>query len=230
MENQTVKKIMRIAGGISLVMLPLMLMVAFSLHFDSLSDFFVFKLRYEPRTASEFMSTLRNPTELRQYTTAHWVGYLSLPLLISTALCLAYILFEKRPWLALVGASLTCIGAIFMGGVFGSWLSFAAIGNVTTDQVQGAIPALEALTTMQGALLFTSILSALSLLGIMVLAVGLFFSRIVPKWSAILIFIGNLTILVFMDLDNLMLIGAFVMLLGMLPTSLKLLKKMEYET
>jgi hypothetical protein len=230
MENQTVKKIMRIAGGISLVMLPLMLMVAFSLHFDSLSDFFVFKLRYEPRTASEFMSTLRNPTELRQYTTAHWVGYLNLPLLISTALCLAYILFEKRPWLALVGASLTCIGAIFMGGVFGSWLSFAAIGNVTTDQVQGAIPALEALTTMQGALLFTSILSALSLLGIMVLAVGLFFSRIVPKWSAILIFIGNLTILVFMDLDNLMLIGAFVMLLGMLPTSLKLLKKMEYET
>jgi hypothetical protein len=64
----------------------------------------------------------------------------------------------------------------------------------------------------------------------MVLAVGLFFSRIVPKWSAILIFIGNLTILVFMDLDNLMLIGAFVMLLGMLPTSLKLLKKMECET
>jgi hypothetical protein len=220
---------MRIAGGISLIMLPLVLMLAFALHFDSLSDFFVFKLRYEPATANEFMATLTNPNESRQYTIAHGIGYLGLPLIISTALCLGHILFKKRPWFALVGASLACIGTVYMGGVFGTWLSFAAIGNVTAAQVEGAIPALEALTKMQGALLLSSILSALSLLGLMVLAVGLFISRIVPRWSAIMIFIGNLMIIVFMDLDNLMFIGAFIMLLGMAPIGLKLLKKDEYE-
>ena len=36
-------------------------------------------------------------------------------------------------------------------------------------------------------------------------------------------------IIVFMDLDNWMFIGAFIMLLGMAPISLKLLKKDEYE-
>jgi hypothetical protein len=175
------------------------------------------------------MNTLAGPNASRLYTIPHLVGYLGLPLLISTALCLSSILFKKRPWFALVGASLACIGAIYMGGVFGTWLSFAAIGNVTAAQVEGAIPALEALTKMQGALLLTSILSALSLLGLMVLAVGLFISRIVPRWSAIMIFIGNLMIIAFMDLDNLMFIGAFIMLLGMAPISLKLLKKGKYE-
>lgn len=224
-EGQYPRTIIRIAGGISLIVFPLVLMLAFSLHFDSFSDFFVFNLRYEPPAASEFMDTLTDPEASRQYTTAHIVGYLGLPLMISSALVLGYLLFDKRPWFALVGASLACIGTIYMGGVFGSWLSFAAMGNVAAGQVEGAVPALAALTEMQGALLLTSLLAVLSLLGLMVLAVGLFLSGIVPRWSAIVIFIGNLMIIVFMDLDNWMFIGAFFMLLGMVPVSLRLLKK-----
>lgn len=216
---------MRMAGGIILVLFPLALMLAFALHFDTVSEFFEFKLRYEPNTAGEFMATLSDPNEASQYTVAHGVGYLSLPLLVGTGLCLGYILFKTKPWTAIVGTSLACTGAIYMGGVFGSWLSFAAIGNVASDQIQGAIPALEALTEMQGPLLLTSMLSALSLVGLIVLAVGLFLGRVVPRWSAALIFIGNLLIMVFTDLDNWMFIGALLMLLGMAPISWRLLKQ-----
>lgn len=223
--TERARAFMRMAGGIVLVLFPLALMLAFALHFDSISEFFEFQLRYEPNTASEFMATLSNPNEATQYTVAHGVGYLSLPLLVGAGLCLGYILFRTKPWIAIIGTSLVCIGAIYMGGVFGSWLSFAAIGNVASDQLQGAIPALEALTEMQGALLLTSMLSALSLVGMMVLAVGLFLGQVVPRWSAALIFIGNLTILVFTDLDNWMFIGALLMLLGMVPITWRLLNK-----
>ncbi len=222
--TERARAFMRMAGGVCLVLFPLALMLAFALHFESVSEFFEFRLRYESNTASEFMATLADPNKATQYTVAHGVGYLSLPLLIVTGLCLGYILFKTKPWIALVGASLVCTGAIYMGGVFGSWLSFAAIGNVAPDQIQGAIPALKALTEMQGPLLLTSVLSALSLVGILVLAAGLFIGRVVSRWSAALIFIGNLMILVFTDLDNWMFIGALLMLIGMTPISWMLLK------
>jgi len=57
-----------------------------------------------------------------------------------------------------------------------------------------------------------------------VLAVCLFLSRVVRKWSAVMIFIGNLMIIVFMDLDNWMFIGASIMLIGMVPIGWKLFK------
>ncbi len=229
MKSEKAESVIQVAGSISLILFPLVLMLAFALHFESYSDFFVFELRYEPNTAGDFMDTLINPAAARRYTIAHGVGFLGLPLMISTALYLSFFLFKKRPWYALIGGTLACIGSVYLGGVFGAWLSFAAVGNVTADQVEGAIPVLEALMEMQGPLLVTSILSALSLLGLMVIAVGLFLSRIVPRWSAVMVFIGNLLILVFMDLDNWMFMGAFIMLLGLAPISLKLLKPGQYE-
>ena len=74
-----------------------------------------------------------------------------------------------------------------MGGMLAMWLSFDAIGNVAPNEVAGAIPALEELIRMQGPLLFSTILAGLSLLGLMVLAVGLFVSRLVPRWCAVMI-------------------------------------------
>ncbi len=229
MKSEKAEALIRGAGSTSLILFPLVLMLAFAGHFESFSDFFVFELQYESNTATEFMDTLINPAAARRYTIAHGVGYLGLPLIISTALYLSFFLFKARPWYALIGGTLSCIGTVYMAGVFGAWLSFAAVGNVTADQVEGAIPVLEALMEMQGPLLVTSILSALSLIGLMVIAAGLFVSQVVPRWSAVMVFLGNLLILVFMDLDNWMFLGAFIMLLGLAPISLKLLKPGQYE-
>jgi hypothetical protein len=226
MTNQKAQKarsVLQVLGSLALLLFPLILMIAFGLHFETVGEFFVFELRYEPSTASDFMATLTDATARGRYTMAHMVGYLDLPLFIGAALFLGSILFDERPWVATIGAALTVIGTVYMGGVFGSWLSFAALGNLTPDQVAGAIPALEALTEMQGPMLLTTMLSGLSLLGLMVLAGGLLFTDLVPKWSPALIFLGNLTIFVFMDLDNWMMIGALMMLIGSLPISLSYL-------
>jgi hypothetical protein len=226
-KTQKVRSALQTGGSLMLLVFPLVLMIAFGLHFTSIEEFFVFRLRYEPRTASEFMANLTGPARMRLYTLPHLVGYLDLPLLIGAALFLGSVLFEERPWVAVLGVVSAAVGAVYMGGVFGSWLSFGAVGNVGPDQVAGAIPALEALTEMQGPMLLTTTLSGLGLLGLMVLGGGLFFTNVVPKWSPALIFLGNLMILVFMDLDNWMLIGALMMLIGGLPISLPYLTGRE---
>jgi hypothetical protein len=77
---------------------------------------------------------------------------------------------------------------------------------------------------MQGSLLLTSLLSALSLVGMMILSAGLFLGRVVPRGAAALIFLGNLRILVFIDLDNWMFIGALLMLLGMVPIARRMFR------
>lgn len=220
-KTQEVRAALEFLGSLVLLLFPLLLIIAFGLHFETVADFFVFELRYQPSSASDFMAVLTDSAaRTRLYTGPHMVGYLALPLFIGAALFLSSILFNRRPWVATIGATLTCIGTVYMGGVFGSWLSFAAVGNVAPDQVAGATAALEALTEMQGPMLLTTMLSSLSLLGFMVLAGGLFFTDLAPKWSPALIFLGNLTIFVFTDLDNWMMIGAFMMLVGCLPISL----------
>ncbi len=224
MKNQKTIKTMHVLGGISLILFPLLLMVAFAMHFQSISEFLVFEFKYEQVPVAGTVTMLMGPDAMRNFTGPHLTAYFSVPLMIFAAIALGSVLFREKPWFSFIGASLTLVGSVFMAGVFAAWLSFSAIGNMPADQVEGAVSALEALTEMQGPLAITTYLSVLSLLGFLVLAAGLFKSQIVPKWSPSLIFVGTLMIIIFMDLDNLMFIGALLMLLGMLPISLKLLR------
>lgn len=227
MSNQKVIKIIKRFGGISLILYPAGFLLAFLMHFSSVSEFFVFKFKYVQGPVEYTVKLLMGPDAAAGFINPHLVGYFAVPFMLFASLALGYVLFKEKPWFALIGTSLACVGTIFLGGVFAAWLSFAAIGNMPPDQFEAAVSAFRELTTMQGPLAITSYLSVLGLLGFLVLAIGLFKSRIVPKWSAGLIFIGNLMIIVFMDLDNLMAIGAFLMLLGFLPISLRLFKNEE---
>lgn len=215
---------MQVIGGASLILFPLILMAAFAMHFQSIGDFFVFKFKYEQAPIEKTVTMLMGPDALRNFTAPHLVAYFAVPLMILAALTLGYVVFWEKPWLAFIGTTLTLVGSVFLAGVFAAWLSFSAIGNMPANQAESAASAFKVLTEMQGPLALTTFLSVLSLLGFLILSVGLFSSRIVAKWSPSLIFIGNLMIIVFMDLDNWMFIGALLILLGMLPISLRLIK------
>lgn len=221
--KMTAADAMRIAGSVSLLALPLLLATAFALHYTSLIDFFAFKLIKPPYSPERLLQTLASPDGgFRRYTLPHMVGYLALPLFISAALALATTLFRRTPWHALLGAALTCFGVVFLAGVFGAWMSFAAIGSLTADATVNLLAVLQALTSMQGSLMLSSALSAFTFLGMIILGFGLYQSRMTPRWSAVLFILGNVLILAFIDLDNWMFIGALLMLIGMLPLSIKL--------
>lgn len=229
MKNEKTIKAMQIVGGTSLILFPFVLMVAFGMHFQNISEFFVIKFKYEQVPVENTVTMLMGPDAMRNFIAPHLIAYFSVPFMVFASLVLGYFLFRKKPWFAFIGVSLTLVGSVFLAGVFAAWLSFSAIGNMSLNQIEGATTALRELTRMQGPLAMITYLSVLSLLGFLVLAVGLIKSQIVPKWSPLLIFIGNVMIIIFMDLDNWMFVGAFLMLLGFLPISWKLFKNEEFE-
>jgi hypothetical protein len=229
MNNQNIITKLYRVGAISLVAFPLLLIVAFTLHFMgefNFADFLVLKFTYVQPSPERFMEVLRSNSPM-SFVLPHLILYLALPLAIPAVLYLGSFLFDKKLWLSITGISTSVIGIIYMGGVFGSWLSFSAIGNVNADQVAGAMPALAVMIKEQGMLMMTSMLAGLSLVGFMIIAAGLFYAHAIPRWQAALIFAGNLIIIVFMDIDNLMLAGATLWLIGTLPF-LKILKTKKY--
>ncbi len=225
MENQKVILLMKRIGGVSLILAPFALIIGFAMHFQNIGEFFVFKLKYIQVPVGETVKMLMSSDAAGNFINPHLVAYLAVPFMIFASLAIGYLIFKQKPWIAFIGTVMTVIGSVFIGGVFAAWLSFAAIGNMPMDQFEYAVSAFKELTTMQGALALISYLSIFSLLGFMVLAVGLFKSSVVPKWSASLVFIGYLTIIAFMDLDNLMLVGAVLVLIGSIPISKRFFKR-----
>lgn len=220
---QSAQSTLRAAGAASLLLFPLTLIVAFAMHYTSVGEFFEIRLSYTQLPIEQTVATFMGDEAGRTYVWPHLVGYSSVPMMIAASLTLGYVLFERAPWFALIGSALTVTGAIFLGGVFAAWLSFAALGNLPADQTGSAVAALTVLTEMKSPLAMTTYLAILTFLGLMVSAVGLFRARIGPRWSPVALFLGNLMIMAFMDLDNLMLVGAVLMLAGLVPVSRLLL-------
>lgn len=220
---KSAQSVLRAAGAASLLLFPLMLIVAFAMHYTSVGEFFEIKLSYDQLPIEHTVATFMGNNAGRMYVWPHLIGYFSVPMMIAASLTLGYVLFERAPWFALIGSALTVIGAVFLGGVFAAWLSFAALGNLPADQTGAAVAALTVLTEMKGPLAMTTYLAVLTFLGLMVSAVGLFRARVVPRWSPVALFLGNLMIMAFMDIDNLMLAGAVLILAGLAPLSRSLL-------
>lgn len=223
MTHNRAKNVMKVAGAASLVLFPLMLIVAFAMHYTSVGEFFEISLRYEQLPIEYTVATFMGDDAGRMYVWPHLLGYFSVPVMAAAALTLGYVLFDRAPWFALIGSALTVVGALFLSGVFAAWLSFAALGNLAADQTGVAVAALTVLTEMKGTLALSTYLSVFTFLGFMVLAVGLYRARIVPTWSPIALFLGNVMIMAFMDIDNFMLVGAVLMLAGLVPVSRLLL-------
>jgi hypothetical protein len=233
MENITTKTniyhCLNMIGAVSLIAFPSILIIAFSMHFMGefgIRDFFNFKLSYAQPSPERFMELFRSNKSL-DFVLPHLTVYLALPLLVPAIIYLSKILFNKKPILSVIGVLLTVVGAIYMGGIFGSWLSFVAIGNVSSEQVSESIPAVTELIQSNKLLSMTGILAGFSLIGFIVISIGLVISQTIPRWQAILILVGNVMIIMFIDLDNLMLIGATLWLIGVIPVGLKSFEKQQ---
>jgi len=224
MRKQKADLLLEYLGASSLLLFPVMMMLAFAMHFKDLADFFVFELKYVPNSTESFMATLSGPNKNRLFVIPHIVGYMGMPFMAATGMYLGKILYPKKPLLAIIGSSMTVTGVFFLSGVFAAWLSFAAVGNVPVASTENAITVLRELTKMQGPLLLMTTLSVLSISGLIILGTGLLISRIIPTWSAALFLLGNIFIITFMDLDNWMFIGALLILIAMLPVSIKIYK------
>ena len=107
-----------------------------------------------------------------------------------------------------------------MAGIFGATLAQGAVGTVAVDE--GVLRALQAMMNVQGPMP-VMFLGALTMVGGMILGAGLFFSQVAFRWSGALFFVGNLILLVWMDIDAMMAIGSLCMLVGLGPVAWRLI-------
>ena len=201
------------------ILFPCLFMIVFLLHFHRASEFFQFKLHYVPRDPEQVVSSLvRAQNHWPLFHDPHILGYLSLPLLLFCAFALYQLSREARPRLSSLGLFVTVSGTIYLGGLFGMWTAFyRGLGEVDPRYLDGAIATFRGMTAPYGAFLMTTTLAKFSLIGLG--AQGLMLWRLsgIPRRSAVFIPLGCLIILVFWDLDNWMLIGMLLLLIGLFP-------------
>lgn len=115
----------------------------------------------------------------------------ALVLMVGAVIGLAHLLRERRPGLALVGGALSLTGIVAIAAAFGALgivLAEAAGGDATSgaqlveDVMNRAFPAF--------------ILGMLVNVGLIVLATGLYTSRVVAPWSAVALGVGALVLAV----------------------------------
>jgi hypothetical protein len=227
MNALTIDRFTRQVQAYALVGLPMLWLLMLALHFRSLADFFVLRLRYVPVPAADKVTRLiAAQNRWPMIHDPHMIGYLSLPLLVLGAFGLYSLGRRANPALAALGVSLTVIGSIYIGGVFGLFTALTrGLGDVDARLSEGAIATYAAVTADHGAYGLTRTLAELALLGIAVQTAALWRSPHIPRWATATVAVGCVLFLVFWDIDNLMFVGCLCLLAGFLPISRELRRR-----
>ena len=153
----------------------------------------------------------------------HMLGYLGLPLLSFAALGLYLLGRDRRPLASAAALAVSLVGAVYVGGLFGAWTAFfRGFGDVDPRFVEGATATWAAVTAPRGALLVTTWLAKLAIVGPALQALCLVGRRGVPAWAPFVAAAGYGVIVVFWDQDNWMMIGEALVLAAMVPMGAEL--------
>lgn len=202
--------------ALALLLFPLLSVLAFALHFHSLSGFFHFRWTRPPYNGEGLFNALVSGRG-HGFFIAHVIVYAAVPFLLVAVLVLSWYLLPHYPWAAFLGAVLGVLGCLAMAGVVSTWLSFASVSTVPLQYYEGARAALVELTRVQGMLKWNTLCSYAIFAGLIVLAVGLWMCRQFPKGNMLCILAGSLLFFLFMDMDNWMLIATILLFFGFLP-------------
>lgn len=206
-------------GSYLIILFPCLFVIVFLMHFRGVSEFFDFKWHYVPPNPDQVVSSLvRSQNNWPLFRDPHILGYLTLPLLLFCAFALYQLSRKARPRLSSIGLFVTVSGTIYLGGLFGMWTAFyRGLGAVDPHYLDGAIATFRGMTAPRGDFLLTTVLAKLSFIGLGVQGLMLWRLPGIPRRSAMLIALGCALILAFWDLDNWMLIGMMIMMIGFFP-------------
>ena len=224
MKHARVDRVIRQAQALALVGLPVLWLLMFALHFRSRADFLTFHGSYVPLPAADQVTRLiQAKNRWPMLHDPHQIGYLSLPLLVLGAFGLYALGRRTRPIIAALGVSMTVSGTIFLGGVFGLFTAvFRGLGDVDSRYTEGAIATYAAVTADHGAYGLTRALAQLALLGIAVQAIALWRAPRLPARVPLFVCAGCALFLAFWDVNNMMFVGALLLIAGFLPVAREL--------
>ena len=199
----------RLLTGFSMLAAPLLLLVGFAIHPP------------EARNGAEMLEVIVH--DAGRWNTAHIMFSVCMVLSFPAVLGLIRLLGQKSVWFGFIGGVLVTIGVVFFSVFIGVELAMSAIASVPIERHAGLEPGIQALIDFQGPL--PVVFLGLSLnLGLIVLAMGLFITRAVPRWTSVVI-AGASVVLVGGLFSNLIgAAGAAVLLVGLGAVGLQVLK------
>ena len=124
---------------------------------------------------------------------AHVLILTSLVLFIPAVLGLMGFLQRRGAWLGLIGGAFAAIGVVFLAAWVGAeGFASSALAGLPANQQAALAPAMHAIIVPTGALSFVATTSFLFIAGWLVLAIGLFAARTVPRWMSVAMGVGVL--------------------------------------
>ncbi len=206
---QKAKTCIKVLGGISLVLAPLLSLIGWGISHDSLSSFFSFNILNKDTNGTVYLTANSDPALVfRYYLLPHYFIYASMPVYIALGLTLMHATYKKAPWHSFIGAILSIIGGVYFIGVLGAYLS-TPVGSVIITNI----------------LKISFAMCFLVFVGNILLGISLYKTNITAKWTSLLFILGNILILVFPGIENWMVLGSLMMLIGMLPLTKMSLKR-----
>lgn len=212
MQTNVFNRAVTFLSGLAMIIFPIAQMTAFAIH----PQFWTFKHETGALVQYNYIQSLG-------WQIGHTLVYATLPLMLVAYLQVARLVGKTHPWVAIVGGLLSLSGIGFMIGNFGQVMAQGTIGLMLPKEQ--AIPAIQLMIDNAGMMQISFFGQIAALFGPVLLALGLIFSpQVASRWSGLLILLGNLIIIAFIDIDAYMFMGDLAILIGLLPLTLRFLK------
>lgn len=217
MNNQTLVSVKRIGTGLSFILYPIFAGIAFFAHPNLLS------LEVGGPVGAKITEFHNNP--FMHF--GHFLMLLGVPLLIVTSIKFMRMLEGRSDWLGFVGAVMAIFGAVVLAvDKTALCLVMSAFDTVPESQYAGLVPGIEVLFGFKGYLAVLYLLPLLPI-GALVQAIGLYRTKVIPRWASVSIIISMLGMGVSaaVDIDLFGLVATIILAVSYIYLGVQLIRK-----
>ncbi|MFC2077344.1 hypothetical protein ACFLTM_00855 [Candidatus Bipolaricaulota bacterium] len=216
MINERVEALKRIGTGLAFIVWPFMAMLAYAVHPNLLS-------LEIGGTISEKVAQFHNNGLLHF---GHFIMLLGVPFLFIIAAKFMGMLKKKGAWWGLIGGVTGCLGALTLA-VDKTALCLVPSAFDTLPEVQYTpmIPGLEALFAFEGWLAILWLLPLLAV-GFLMLGIGLYVARAIPRWQSVALIVSMLVTAVSsaLDIDIVGIAATVILAIAFIPLGIRIMK------
>jgi len=157
---------------------------------------------------------------------AHFLEWLSAPLLILLALHMMKKIKGKAKWVGLIGGILAIMGAVILATSKGALcFTLSAFDTLSDKEIALIRPVLEVLLLKRGYLIFLWLLPILPI-GFLLLSIGLYLEKAVPRWQSIPLIFGSL-LLANPEIEVINLSASIILAFALIPYAYNSIKEVK---
>jgi hypothetical protein len=218
-QHPGLESIKRVGTGLAFILYPLFAGFAFAAHPNLLSL----------EIGGDVYTKIDNFHNNQLLYFAHFTMLMGVPLLIIIATRFMSMLKERGAWLGFIGGVLGVFGAVVLAiDKTALCLVMSAFDTLPEEQFFQLVPGIEALFDFRGYLGILWLMALLPL-GFLILGIGLYRERAIPRWQSVALIVAMMGTLVAaaVDIDLFGLVATVILAFSFFPLGVDLIRKPE---